>query len=435
MEIGKKYKTFENRIEAAELLVPLLQDLKDQNPLILAVPRGAIPMGRILATALNGELNILLVRKIRHPFHPELAIGAVTEFGDVIVTPPESLSSDEIERAALQEIQALEKKRARYTGQHKMVDVQGRTVVLVDDGVATGSTLAAGIRSLKSQGAHRIIVAVPVSSESAVSRLQAEGAEVRAYYVPQFFGAVSYFYKDFPQISDSEVGEFFRVQSVQVEIANGKEKYKAVLGKALSPKGFVLFVSGSSGGRLNPRNQYLADFLNRQGISTMLVDLLSEEESKDKSNTFDIQLLADRVLKFTEWIERSPEFRHLPLGYIGANTGAGAALRAVVVAGARVSAVVSRGGRPDLAGDILAKVQTPTLLLVGGKDHLVVDLNESAFRKLKAEKRMEVIPRASHLFEEPGTLQQVAELTADWFQKYFTQAQSRRMDLEPPIYP
>lgn len=188
------------------------------------------------------------------------------------------------------------------------------------------------------------------------------------------------------------------------------------------PAGLVLFAHGSGSSRLSPRNRSVAHVLHQSGIGTLLFDLLTEAESHDRANVFDLELLANRLLAATDWTESQPECR-LPIGYFGASTGAGAALIAAADRGSRIHAVVSRGGRPDLAGPWLAQVQAPTLLIVGGLDPAVLELNRSALEALRCTKRLEVVPGAGHLFEEPGTLEQVSGLARDWFSHHLRSAE------------
>jgi putative phosphoribosyl transferase len=180
-------------------------------------------------------------------------------------------------------------------------------------------------------------------------------------------------------------------------------------------RGIVIFAHGSGSSRLSPRNTFVARELQKSGFATLLFDLLSESEAADRTNVFDIALLAARLVEATEWVRGAQMTRTLPIGYFGASTGAAAAL----VAGARprshVSAIVSRGGRPDLAGGALAHVKAPTLLIVGGADRDVLSLNSAALRRLHCEAKLEIIPDATHLFEEPGALGEVVRLAAHWF--------------------
>jgi putative phosphoribosyl transferase len=181
------------------------------------------------------------------------------------------------------------------------------------------------------------------------------------------------------------------------------------------PSGIVLFAHGSGSGRLSPRNAMVARQLRGAGLATLLFDLLTEAEARDRGNVFDIELLADRLLLATEWIARQPETAPLAVGYFGASTGAAAALKAAAHSVTPIGAVVSRGGRPDLAMMDLNGVTAATLLLVGERDRDVLELNRQAFRRLRCTKQLVVIPRAGHLFEEPGTLGEVSEWAAEWF--------------------
>ncbi len=180
-------------------------------------------------------------------------------------------------------------------------------------------------------------------------------------------------------------------------------------------RGVVLFAHGSGSGSRSPRNRYVAGALNEAGLGTLLFDLLTPAEEADRANVFDVELLAGRLLQATERIREEPAAAGLPIGYFGASTGAAAALWAAAEPGGDVAAVVSRGGRPDLAGARLAEVRAATLLIVGGLDEQVVELNQEARRHLRCESRLEIVPGATHLFEEPGALESVAELARDWF--------------------
>ena len=180
----------------------------------------------------------------------------------------------------------------------------------------------------------------------------------------------------------------------------------------------VVFAHGSGSSRFSPRNNFVARVLGQAGIGTLLVDLLTEQEDAHYETRFDIELLTKRLLQVTHWLHLQPETVQLVTGYFGASTGAAAALKAVAASGSLIGAVVSRGGRPDLAADALAYVQSPTLLIVGGNDPAVLQLNQVAFARLTAEKELVVIPGATHLFEEPGTLEEVARLATQWFSRY-----------------
>lgn len=200
-----------------------------------------------------------------------------------------------------------------------------------------------------------------------------------------------------------------------VVIPAGRARLPGDLSLGDAPRGIVLFAHGSGSGRFSPRNRFVAEWLQAGGLATLLLDLLDEGEADDRRKVFDIDLLADRLLAVSEWLAADARTRALPLGYFGASTGAGAALQAAARRPEGVAAVVSRGGRPDLADTWLPQVQAPTLLIVGGVDFPVIDMNHAAMVKLTCPKRLIIVPGATHLFEEPGALEQVATLARGWF--------------------
>jgi putative phosphoribosyl transferase len=193
---------------------------------------------------------------------------------------------------------------------------------------------------------------------------------------------------------------------------------EGMLGLPVEPHGVVAFAHGSGSGRLSPRNNFVARHLQQAGLATLLLDLLTEEEADDRRKVFDINLLSDRLLLAKTWLEAEPRTRNLAIGYFGASTGAGAALQAAAREPSNVKAVVSRGGRPDLAEPYLPSVTAPTLLIVGGHDERVIEMNQAAYDLLTCEKKLVIVPGATHLFEEPGTLEQVAEHAGKWFRRY-----------------
>ena len=199
------------------------------------------------------------------------------------------------------------------------------------------------------------------------------------------------------------------------EVAIGPLGLAGTLHLPASASALVVFAHGSGSSRLSPRNRAVADALNAQDIATLLFDLLTPDEESDRANVFDIPLLAERLIDVVRWIDTQPEIARLPLGLFGASTGAAAALVAAAQLRRRVGAVVSRGGRPDLADGALEFVNAPTLLIVGGLDDGVIELNEQALARLRAPKAIEIVPGATHLFPEPGTLDVVIEHAARWF--------------------
>ena len=207
-----------------------------------------------------------------------------------------------------------------------------------------------------------------------------------------------------------------------VAINSGKKVVRGTLIVPSSASAIVVFAHGSGSGRFSPRNQYVAQVLQEAGLATLLVDLLEEEEANDRAYVFDIALLAGRLESVAHWLASQPETAPMRLGYFGASTGAGAALLAAANQGDAVSAIVSRGGRPDLARAVLPRVTAPTLLIVGGQDEVVLKLNREAYNLLTCPRKLEVVPGASHLFPEPGALEEVARLAGEWFLHYLAQS-------------
>jgi pimeloyl-ACP methyl ester carboxylesterase len=209
-----------------------------------------------------------------------------------------------------------------------------------------------------------------------------------------------------------------------VDVDAGYVTLGGTLGVPSQPRGVVIFAHGSGSSRFSSRNRFVAEYLRDGGLATLLLDLLTPREEEvdvyTREYRFDIGRLAERLVGATRWVTSFPDTAGLPIGMFGASTGAGAALVAAAELRDRISAVVSRGGRPDLAGEALARVHAPTLLIVGGDDLPVIELNEQALALLRAPARLEVVPGATHLFEEPGTLEEVARLARSWLTKYAT---------------
>jgi putative phosphoribosyl transferase len=203
-----------------------------------------------------------------------------------------------------------------------------------------------------------------------------------------------------------------------VQIPAGTVRLEGSLNVPAGAQGTVAFAHGSGSSRFSPRNRYVAEVLQEAGVGTLLFDLLTADEAEDRAKVFDIDLLAQRLMAATDWLQEQALPQGMRLGYFGASTGAAAALQAAARYGPAISAVVSRGGRPDLAEPYLERVVAPTLLIVGEQDQVVIELNEAAYAALSTEKELAVVPGASHLFEEPGALEQVAQLASNWFRRY-----------------
>ncbi len=438
---------FVDREEAGRRLAPLLDRYRAERPIVLALPRGGVPVGREVARALGAPLDVLVVRKIGAPIQPELGMGAVAEGGarflDPRVVDAVGAGAEEVEQVVAKESAEVERRVARYRGGRPLPDLTGRTVILVDDGIATGGTVRAAIRALRSFGVGRVVVAAPVAAAETAETLAAEADEVVCLQTPEALWAIGYWYVDFGQVSDDEVIELLeqarRQAGEEVPVARqaqGRGEDEKVVRIQAGPvtlegnlhvpegaRGIVLFAHGSGSSRFSPRNRFVARVLGEAGLATLLLDLLTaDEEAEDAIDArlrFNIGFLAERLGAATDWLLRQPGTGRLRIGYFGSSTGAAAALVAAAERAGIVGAVVSRGGRPDLAeGDVLERVYAPTLLIVGGEDLDVIELNQSALMLLPGEKELTIVPGATHLFEEPGALDEVARLAAAWFARH-----------------
>ncbi|WP_326733541.1 phosphoribosyltransferase [Streptomyces sp. NBC_01022] len=419
---------FADRADAGQRLAEALRPLAASDPVVLGLPRGGVPVAFLVAKELGAALDVIVVRKLGVPYHPELGFGAIGEGGvrviseDIVrrggVSPADVAAVEGAEEAEL-----LRRARA-FRGDRPRIPLTGRTVIVVDDGIATGATALAACAVARAQGAARVVLAVPVGPPDAAERLRGEVDELVCLSTPQGFSAVGEWYRDFGQTPDEEVVSLLARAAAQgaprttVEVA--VEAGGVVLPGELTEPGdagaLIVFAHGSGSSRHSPRNRSVAAALNRAGLGTLLFDLLTPAEEADRANVFDIATLAERLIDATEWVQRRAP---VPVGVFGASTGAAAALRAAASVGTKrgagIGAVVSRGGRPDLAGDCLGDVRAPTLLIVGGDDTHVLELNRQAQARLRCESRLDIVVGATHLFEEPGALDEVAELAREWF--------------------
>ena len=439
--MADSYLTFLDRDDAGRQLADQLEKLSLKNPVVYALPRGGVPIGVHVADRLNAPLDLVLVRKIGAPGNPEVALGAVVEGN-----PPQTIINENvkrlsraddsyIERTRAEKLAELDTRRMRYMGERPRIEPKGRTAIVVDDGLATGATMKAALTALKRQGAEKIVVALPVAPAEALAEIADQADQVVCLNPARHFRGVGGFYRDFHQLTDEETIGLLR-QSWAAYDATSPEQPEAPVRREVSipplgligdlvippdPRGIILFAHGSGSSRHSPRNRFVAEQLNASGFATLLMDLLTPIEAEDRANVFDIPLLAERVVEAAMWIGSEPDIAKLPLGLFGASTGAGAALQAAAELQTRVAAVVSRGGRPDLAGPYLPRVVSPTLLIVGGDDHQVIELNRQAHAALTCEKLLRIVPNAGHLFEEPGTLEAAIDYARAWFEHYLVQ--------------
>jgi putative phosphoribosyl transferase len=443
-------KLFRDRAHAGQELALELLRFRDESPIVLGLPRGGVPVAYQVARQVGAPLDVCVVRKIGAPIEPELGIGAVSEEGALHVDrgTMDLVGVTERDLGALIATKRaeVEERVRKFRRGAPPLDVRGRTVLVVDDGIATGGTARAAMQTLRARGAGRIVLAVPVAASQSLAELASVADEIVCPHPELDFYAVGQWYEDFTTTTDDDVvvlldrahaeqqrHEAPRMRSERVRVPVEREVHiplgETVLAAHLvippDAQGLVLFAHGSGIGRHSPRNQYVAGELQRAGLATLLLDLLTAEEESVDARTahlrFDIQLLASRLVVATDWARGQAELGALPIGYFGASTGAAAALVAAVLRPDVVRAIVSRGGRPDLAEAYLGDVRPPTLLLVGGDDPEVLQLNRESLYLLACVKELEVVPGATHLFEEPGTLEHVARSAATWFRRHLVE--------------
>jgi putative phosphoribosyl transferase len=452
---------FTDRADAGRQLAAKLTHLRGGFVVVLGLPRGGVVVAAEVAAALGAPLDVIVVRKLGVPRQPELGMGAIGEDAARVLNS-DVIRLAGISAAELAEVQAKEEAEVSrrgqlYRGDRPRLALDGRVALIIDDGVATGSTARAACRIARAHGAAKVVLAVPVAPFDWKDRLSGDADEMVCVATPEPFFAIGQFYEDFAQTTDAEVaacltaaGEVPAVAAaasgvphslrqraggvldgdsdgqerldVEVQISAGALSLPGQLTLPREATGIVAFAHGSGSSRHSPRSRQVAAVLTEAGLGTLLFDLLTPEEAESRASVFDIALLARRLTEATDWLGGRPDTKGLTVGYFGASTGAAAALRAAADTGADVAAVVSRGGRPDLAGPSLGSVRAPTLLIVGGLDDIVLGLNQQAQGELRCESELAIIPGATHLFEEPGTLDAAAELARDWFTRHMAAA-------------
>ena len=436
---------FTHRRDAGRQLAVCLSHYRaDPNVIVVGLPRGGVPVADEVAAALEAPLDVIVVRKLGIPFQPELAMGAIGEHGaryvDTDLVERAGVSAEQFAEVERRERDELEWRSHRFRAGRASESLAGRVVIIVDDGVATGSTARAACHVARAAGASRIVLAVPVAPSDWAERLHDAADEYVAAETHWRFGSVGLFYRDFAQTTDAEVIECLRSASARSEANSGSaplpppaaERHTDVVveadgvsldGHLNVPEhalGLVVFAHGSGSSRHSSRNRFVAKILNDARIATLLFDLLTVEEESSPEHVFDVALLGDRLAATLDWVQRDAVLRGLPLGLFGASTGAAAALWAAAEPDSNLAAVVSRGGRPDLAGLRLADVRAPVLLIVGGQDTRVLALNREALEHLHSDATIVQVPGAGHLFEEPGALGVAAELARDFFVEHLS---------------
>lgn len=444
---------FRDRVDAGRRLAFALRRYRDESPVVLGLPRGGVPVAYEVARALEAPLDVWIVRKLGAPGHEELGMGAISEGGEVVfneeVLREIGAAPDEVAEIVGRKAAEVEARVRRFRRGRPPPDLEGRTVIVVDDGIATGGSVRAALRAIRRRRPERLILAVPVASARTLEALRPEVDEVVCLDADPYLFAIGASYQDFHQTTDEDVIELLEraraggagadgeaadeeaqadslAEELPVEIEIDDARLLGSLSIPAGATGLVLFAHGSGSSRHSPRNRRVAEALQGAGLATLLFDLLTEEEESVDERTghlrFDVELLAERVLGAALATRELPETSALRLGYFGASTGAAAALIAAARRPDLVGAVVSRGGRPDLAGAYLEEVVAPTLLIVGGEDTEVLALNREALEMLRGPRQLAIVEGATHLFEEPGALEEVARAASEWFVHHLSPA-------------
>ncbi len=444
---------YRDRHDAARAVVGALGALSGRRDLlVLGMPRGGVIVARAVADALAAPLDVIVARKLGVPGLPEVAFGAVAEgLQDATRDPvatylgvPANVTS-RIERRERAEV---ERRVRRYRGDRPPAEVEGRVVVLIDDGLATGATLRAAVLSLRARHPSRIVVAAPVGSAAGCGDLASLVDEVVVPATPEPFEMVSKWYDEFAPVSDDEVDRALRGESsgtplraaardaaeereVTVSLRAGHQALLADLGTAEDwmtpgspPRGLVILAHGGGSSRQSYRNRYLAGCLRMAGWSTLRIDLLLPQEQLQDAESalhrFDVDTIADRLQCAVDWATGTSVPGAANVVLFGASTGAAAAAMAAVARPEVVRGVIARGGRVDLALPALPLLRTPILFIVGGADALTLRANRTAIRALRGDVTLRVVRGAGHTFEEPGAIGSVGTLAIDWLERRYS---------------
>ena len=425
---------FTDRTDAGRRLAERLGHLRGRDAVVLGLPRGGVPVAVEVARSLAAPLDVVVVRKIGVPSQPEVAMGAVGE-GGVQVLDERTVQWAGVQRGELAAIEErergeVERRAVRFRAGRPAASLRGRTALLVDDGIATGATARAACAVVRAQGPERVVLAVPVCAPRAAELLRGEVDELVVLETPADFAAVGEAYADFRPVPDEEVVALLHralgVAGPEHRSPGGGEGRRRRGRRRSGPSGRPPHRprerAGPGGVRARQRQQpaQSPQPARRRGAAGGRPRHPAVRPARSGRGGRPGQGLRDRPAgrapgRGRRLAARPAGVPGLPLGYFGASTGAAAALWSAAEPGSEVAAVVSRGGRPDLAGPRLGAVRAPTLLVVGGRDDVVLGLNEAAAARLRCEHRLAVVPGATHLFQEPGTLDVAAKLARDWF--------------------
>jgi predicted phosphoribosyltransferase/dienelactone hydrolase len=395
--------------------------------IVLGLARGGVPVAFEVARGLRAPLDVCIVRKLGVPGREDLAMGAVASDGPVVlnrkVVDLLRIPNEVVEAAVRVQAEEIARLEQAYREVRSALDVTGQTVILVDDGVVTGATMAAAVAAVRSHGPAQVIVAVPVAGRFAADWLRKDADEIFCLSTPASVVDVGEWYQDFPRTTDEDVRTLLAGCEpgwTHLEAAIDVGDDMQILAELVVPSDAraAVAIARPAGNSQTPRNRHAARALNDAKAATLLLDLLTEtEDDTDRltgSMRFDVDLLASRLADATDWLTAHPSLRSLAVGYFAEGTAAAAALAVAAQRPDQVGALVAYSGRPDLVADSLASVCAPALLIVGADDWPLVDPNHRAIRSLGGRGRLEIVGGASHQFEEPGAFDRVIDLGREW---------------------
>lgn len=420
---------FTDRIEAGRRLTDRVRPHAVDDPIVLALPRGGVPVGAELARGLGADFDVLMVRKIGLPGRPETGVGAITEDGHVLYDDL-ALARMRVPRQALSdtvisEREELDRRRRIYRGERSLPRIAGRDCVVVDDGVATGGTARAALRMVRQAGPSSLVLAVPVASPEALETLKGEADAVVVIGAPDNFRAVGEWYRDFDQLSDDHVTTILTElqrsrprpeEARAVRIRAGQVYLDGDLTMPTALRGVVVMAFGR--GRGDPERRAIAASLQRAGYATLLLDLMAGDHGDDGDDEGDTEVLGERLGAAVTWLRRATDAASEPLGVMGWGDAAPAALVAAAELPQDVASVVAHGGRVDLAESALGRVRAPTLLLLESEDSFVRELGEWTRAHLGGPSELGVVSGTDRLLGGTRQWREVAVRTLDWFDRH-----------------
>jgi putative phosphoribosyl transferase len=418
---------FNDRIDAGRQLAVAVKAGNFESPIVLGIPRGGVPVAAEVARAVHGQLAVVVARKLGAPGNPELAIGATTETGVAYINDAIAVAvgadKQYVETERQRQVREAHKREQMFNS-HRRPPVHGRTVVIVDDGIATGATAIAAVRSIKAEGAARVVLAVPVGAPHTLDVMRREADEVICLYAPEDFWAVGQFYYHFDPVHDDDVLRTLEAFEMKVPADPAREAIITRDGVRLAaslmtpggpgPFPLVVFVHGLGSSKESPRNVVIANHLVDAGIASLLFDLSGHGDSSDDPAGGIEAFVADLEAVF-RWADEQDEVNKDLIGVAGSSMGATVAVAAVIAGRVHPHAMVLRA--PPVQVSDFRRIQVPSLVLIGSQDPLRRSVEEGV--RGCPDLTLSVVQGAGHLFEEPGTLRQALDRTVDWFLSRF----------------